>query len=91
MQIGIAAYLRNVAVRCNQIGRHSGDQQALAALCAELADKAQLLEDNFKGRRRTAAAHTDGNESSRPTYRSVRFPHLGLGGLCQVTDLSLPI
>jgi len=53
MQIGIAAYLRNVAVRCNQIGRHSGDQQtqqALAALCAELADKAQLLEDNFKGR-----------------------------------------
>ncbi len=51
MQIGIAAYLRNLAVRCNKIGRKSSDPQirdALAAISAELADKAEALETTFQ-------------------------------------------
>lgn len=50
-QIGIAAYLRNVAVRCNQIARACPDAKthdALAAITAELADKAEILEDAFR-------------------------------------------
>jgi hypothetical protein len=50
-QIGIAAYLRNVAVRCNQIARTCPDSRthdALAALTAELADKAEILESTFR-------------------------------------------
>lgn len=50
MQIGIAAYLRNVAVRCNQISRKCNDsrtQEALGAICAELAEKAESLEKTF--------------------------------------------
>jgi len=51
MQIGIAAYLRNLAVRCNKIGRSCPDQRrhdALAAISEELADKAEALEATFK-------------------------------------------
>lgn len=51
MQIGIAAYLRNLAVRCNAIARASSDKHArdaLAAISAELADKAEALETTFK-------------------------------------------
>jgi len=46
-QIGIAAYLRNVAVRCNQIARACSDvktHDALSAITAELADKAEAIE-----------------------------------------------
>ena len=51
MQIGIAAYLRNLAVRCNKIARDCSDpatHDALAAISAELADKAEALETTFK-------------------------------------------
>ena len=51
MQIGIAAYLRNLAVRCNKIARSCSDARAhepLAAISAELADKAEALEETFK-------------------------------------------
>jgi hypothetical protein len=51
MQIGIAAYLRNVAVRCNKIARQSSDphvHESLAAISAELADKAEALETTFR-------------------------------------------
>jgi hypothetical protein len=50
-QMGIAAYLRNLAVRCNQIARTCNDPQAheaLAAISAELADKAEVLEATFR-------------------------------------------
>ncbi|MGH6795825.1 MAG: hypothetical protein ACREDH_11695 [Methylocella sp.] len=51
MQIGIAAYLRNLAVRCNKVARTCSDPRthdALAAICAELTDKAEALEETFK-------------------------------------------
>ena len=51
MQFGIAAYLRNLAVRCNKIARAGPDPRthdALAAISAELADKAEALETTFK-------------------------------------------
>jgi hypothetical protein len=51
MQIGIAAYLRNLAVRCNKIARQSADPRIhdeLAAISAELADKAEALETTFR-------------------------------------------
>ena len=51
MQIGIAAYLRNLAVRCNKIARACPDaatHDALAAICVELADKAEALETAFQ-------------------------------------------
>ena len=50
-QIGIAAYLRNIAVRCNRIARACPDSKthdALAALTSELADKAEVLESTFR-------------------------------------------
>lgn len=50
-QMGIAAYLRHLAVRCNQIARNCGDLQAhdaLAAISTELADKAEVLEATFR-------------------------------------------
>jgi hypothetical protein len=50
-QMGIAAYLRHIAVRCNQIARHCGDvraHDALAAISNELADKAEVLEATFR-------------------------------------------
>ena len=50
-QFGIAAYLRNLAVRCNQIARNCSDVQAhdaLAAISTELADKAEVLEATFR-------------------------------------------
>ena len=51
MQIGIAAYLRNLAVRCNAIAPASSDKPthaARAAIGAELADKAEALPTTFK-------------------------------------------
>ena len=51
MQVGIAAYLRNLAVRCNKIARSCPDSRthdALAAISAELADKAEALETAFQ-------------------------------------------
>jgi hypothetical protein len=51
MQIGISAYLRNLAVRCNQIARQTGDQKVkkdLERITTELADKAQIIEDAFR-------------------------------------------
>jgi hypothetical protein len=51
MQVGIAAYLRNLAVRCNKIARQSpdaGTHDALIAISAELADKAEALETTFQ-------------------------------------------
>lgn len=51
MQIGIAAYLRNLAVRCNRIARECPDARthdALATLTQELADKAEVLEQAFR-------------------------------------------
>ena len=54
MQIGIAAYLRNLAVRCNKIARAGPDaptHDALAAISEELADKAEALEMTFKVRK----------------------------------------
>jgi hypothetical protein len=50
-QIGIAAYLRHVAVRCNRIARGCPDARthdALTELTAELADKAEVLEQAFR-------------------------------------------
>jgi hypothetical protein len=50
-QFGIAAYLRNLAVRCNRIARACPDSKthdALADLTAELADKAEVLEHTFR-------------------------------------------
>jgi hypothetical protein len=50
-QMGIAAYLRNIAVRCNHIARACPDAKthdALAALTTELADKAEILETAFR-------------------------------------------
>jgi hypothetical protein len=51
MQIGMAAYLRNIAVRCNKIARKSEDPRvhdALADISRELADKAEALEAVFE-------------------------------------------
>jgi hypothetical protein len=51
VQIGIAAYLRNLAVRCNKIARACPDpatHDALGAISSELADKAELLENTFQ-------------------------------------------
>jgi hypothetical protein len=51
MQIGIAVYLRNLAVRCNKIAGQRTDpptQEALGAISAELADKAETLEAAFR-------------------------------------------
>jgi len=51
MQIGIAAYLRNVAVRCAQISKACPDRatkESIDAICVELADKAAILEEAFR-------------------------------------------
>lgn len=51
MQIGIAAYFRNVAVRINQIGRQAENvqtQKALADISSELAEKAEIIENSFQ-------------------------------------------
>jgi hypothetical protein len=50
VQIGIAAYLRNLAVRCNRIARECPDARthdALGTISTELADKAEALETAF--------------------------------------------
>lgn len=49
-QIGIASYLRNLAVRLNRTARQCPDpstHQAIEAISAELADKAEGLETIF--------------------------------------------
>ncbi len=54
MQIGIAAYLRNLAVRCNRVAHYCPDaptRTALEAISAELAEKAEGLEAMFKVRK----------------------------------------
>jgi hypothetical protein len=51
MQIGIEAYLRNLAVRCNKIARDCSEprtRDALAGISSELADKAEALEVAFR-------------------------------------------
>ena len=51
MQIGIAAYLRDLADRCNQIGRNTTERNvraALAAISAELEEKAEVLDKTFR-------------------------------------------
>lgn len=50
-QMGIAAYLRNLAVRCNHVARGCNDlqvQESLGAISAELAEKAEVLEAAFR-------------------------------------------
>ena len=50
MQIGIAAYLRNVAVRCVRLAQTCPDaptRQALENISADLAEKAEGLENLF--------------------------------------------
>lgn len=45
MQIGIIAYLRNLAVRCDEIAGQAFDPrvtEALGAMSAELVEKARL-------------------------------------------------
>ncbi|MFZ0845670.1 MAG: hypothetical protein WAM62_07745 [Pseudolabrys sp.] len=51
MQIGIAAYLRNLAIRCNKIARDCSEprtREALASISTELTDKAEALELTFR-------------------------------------------
>ncbi len=51
MQMGIAAYLRNLAVRCNNIARDCTGPRAndaLAEISSELADKAEAQEHIFR-------------------------------------------
>ncbi|MGC1467476.1 MAG: hypothetical protein WA792_17295 [Pseudolabrys sp.] len=51
MQIGMAAYLRNVAVRCNRMSRKSTDTDVshkLQGLSEELTDKAEQIEKVFE-------------------------------------------
>jgi len=51
MQIGLAAYFRHLAARCEMLARASQDPRAaraLLALSSELADKAEVLEVTFK-------------------------------------------
>jgi len=51
MQIGMAAYLRNVAVRCNRLARKCTDTDAshkMQDLSEELADKAEQIEKIFE-------------------------------------------
>lgn len=49
-QLGIAAYLRNLSIRINQIARTCLDPKTKAALdkiCVELTDKAEAIEALF--------------------------------------------
>lgn len=51
MPAGIAAYLRNIAIRCNKIARKSSDQrikEAIGEISADLTEKAEALEATFK-------------------------------------------
>jgi hypothetical protein len=51
MQIGIAAYLRNLAVRCSRLARDSRDvatRKALQAISEDLTEKAEGLESMFE-------------------------------------------
>ncbi len=50
-QLGIAAYLRNVSVRSNQIARKCTDAKTkdeLAQISADLTEKAEALESLFE-------------------------------------------
>ena len=51
MQIGIAAYFRNISVRSNRIAKGCSDpktKQELQKICAELTEKAEAVEELFK-------------------------------------------
>lgn len=51
MQIGMGAYLRNVAVRCNRLSRKCTDADVsnkIRDLSEELADKAEQIEKVFE-------------------------------------------
>jgi len=51
MQTGIATYLRHLAVRCNDLSRRTEDkalQTSLREISAELAEKAEVLEETFR-------------------------------------------
>jgi hypothetical protein len=52
MQIGIAAYLRNLSVRSNRIAVNCADdpktRQEIEKICAELTDKAEAIEGLFE-------------------------------------------
>ena len=50
-QLGIAAYLRNLSVRSNRIGRQCVDPRTkyqIQDLCQELTDKAETIEELFR-------------------------------------------
>jgi|BarGraIncu00222A_1022003.scaffolds.fasta_scaffold50071_2 hypothetical protein len=50
MQIGIAAYFRNVAVRCSRLAnscKDSDTKEGIEALARELTEKAEALERVF--------------------------------------------
>jgi hypothetical protein len=51
MQIGMAAYLRNVAIRCNRLARKCTDVDVankMRDLSEELTDKAEQIEKVFE-------------------------------------------
>ena len=51
MQIGMAAYLRNVAVRCNRLARKCTDvdvSHKMQDISEELVDKAEQIEKIFE-------------------------------------------
>ena len=50
-QLGIAAYLRNLSVRTNEVLKSCKDSETeakLTAICAELTDKAEAIEKIFR-------------------------------------------
>jgi hypothetical protein len=50
MQIGMGAYLRNIAVRCNRLARKCADAEVadkIKEISEELADKAEQIEKVF--------------------------------------------
>ena len=50
MQIGMGAYLRNIAVRCNRLARKCADAdvaEKMKEISEELADKAEQIEKVF--------------------------------------------
>ncbi|HEX5507180.1 MAG TPA: hypothetical protein VFX37_01620 [Pseudolabrys sp.] len=51
MQIGIAAYLRNLAVRSNRVAKGCTDAKTkseIEKICAELTEKAEAIESLFE-------------------------------------------
>jgi hypothetical protein len=51
MEYGIAAYLRNLSLQLDKIGRKCPDattHEALVKICIDLADKAHMIETTFR-------------------------------------------